>query len=162
MNFGLRLAAVFLTGMACTSAFANDVVTINVSGTMARAPCTLTSSKTFSASFGSILTDQINSASSIDIPITLNCPANSSLNISVKASGVYQGTPTIATTTKDNLVYTLRWKSDGTSADLQGVPLKLTNQSGNVNLSLTAKLIAITAQTPGSFSASSVISMEYL
>jgi len=111
------------------------------------------------ANFGSIRTDQINTASAVDIPVTLNCPANSSLNVSIKASGVYQSSTTYASTTKANLVYILTWKSDGTAANVTGTKRNLTNQSGAVNLGLTAKLYAITAQTEGSFTGSSVITL---
>ena len=162
MNLGLRLLVVFLMGMACTSTFANDVVTINVSGILTRAACTLTSNKVQSANFGSMQTDHISSASSIAIPINLSCPANSSLNVSVKASGLYQGSPNVATTTKANLVYTMTWNSDRTTASLDGTRRKLTNLSGNVDVGLTVKLASITAQTEGSFSGSSVVTIEYL
>ncbi|KAB0490520.1 fimbrial protein [Pseudomonas psychrophila] len=162
MNLRLSMAAALLTGLACTSSYADDTVTINVSGTLTRAPCSLTSSKTLTANFGSIRTDQINTASAVDIPVTLSCPANSSLNVSIKASGVYQGSTTYASTTKANLVYTLTWKSDGTAANVTGTKRNLTNQSGAVNLGLTAKLYAITAQTEGTFTGSSVITLEYL
>ena len=162
MNLRLSMAAALLTGLACTSSYADDTVTINVSGTLTRAPCSLTSSKTLTANFGSIRTDQINTASAVDIPVTLNCPANSSLNVSIKASGVYQSSTTYASTTKANLVYTLTWKSDGTAANVTGTKRNLTNQSGAVNLGLTAKLYAIAAQTEGTFTGSSVITLEYL
>ena len=162
MNLRLSMAAALLTGLACTSSYADDTVTINVSGTLTRAPCSLTSSKTLTANFGSIRTDQINTAGAVDIPVTLNCPANSSLNVSIKASGVYQSSTTYASTTKANLVYTLTWKSDGTAANVTGTKRNLTNQSGAVNLGLTAKLYAITAQTEGTFTGSSVITLEYL
>ena len=162
MNLRLSMAAALLTGLACTSSYADDTVTINVSGTLTRAPCSLTSSKTLTANFGSIRTDQINTASAVDIPVTLNCPPNSSLNVSIKASGVYQSSTTYASTTKANLVYTLTWKSDGTAANVTGTKRNLTNQSGAVNLGLTAKLYAITAQTEGTFTGSSVITLEYL
>ncbi len=82
------------------------------------------------ANFGSIRTDQISSASSVDIPVTLNCPANSALNVSIKASGVYSGSSTYATTSKTNLVYMLSWKSDNSVANVTGTKRNLTNQSG--------------------------------
>ena len=59
-------------------------------------------------------------------------------------------------------MYTLTWKSDGTAANVTGTKRNLTNQSGAVNLGLTAKLYAITAQTEGTFTGSSVITLEYL
>lgn len=163
MNLSLRFATILLTGMVCTSTFAGDVVTINVSGTLTQTPCILTSSKTLSANFGRILSDQINNVSPIDIPITLYCPANSSLNVSIKASGVYPiSPPTMATTTKANLIYMFTWKSNGTLAYVDGTQRKLTNLSGNVNLGLTARLAALSAQTEGIFTGTSVITLEYL
>lgn len=68
----------------------------------------------------------------------------------------------MATTTKANLVYMLTWKSDGASANVDGTVRRLTNQSGNVNLGLSARLASITAQTEGNFSGSSVVTIEYL
>ena len=162
MNMRLSLVAAFITGLACTSAYANDTVSINVSGTLTRGPCTLTSSKTLTANFGSMRTDQINSSNTVDIPVTLSCPANSSMNVSIMASGVYQNSNFYASTSKANLVYMLSWKSDGTAANVTGTKRTLTNQSGTVNLGLTARLYAFTAQTEGTFTGSSIITIEYL
>ena len=55
MRLHLLLAAALFAGLACTSANAvTDTVTINVSGTLTRPPCTMTSSKTLTANFGTL------------------------------------------------------------------------------------------------------------
>lgn len=163
MKLPLSWAAALFAGLACTSAFAvTDTVTINVSGTLTRPPCTLTSSKTLTANFGSLRYDQVDSAAMIDIPVTMTCPANSSMDVSIKASSVYQGTTTKAYAGKTGLAYSLTWNSTGTAADLTGVKRTLTKQSGTVDLSMKAKLLAVGALTEGAFSASAVISIEYL
>jgi len=163
MKLSASLAAALFAGLAYTPAYAvTDTVTINVSGTLTRPPCTLTSSKTLSANFGSLRYDQINSAPEIDIPVTLTCPNNSSMNVSIKSSIIYQNAPTKAYAGKPGLGYTLTWNSDATAADLTGVKRTLTNQSGTVDLGMKAKLITVGAVTEGAFSASAVISIEYL
>ena len=159
----MKLALSFATALACTPILAaTDTVTINVNGTLTRPPCTLTSSKTLSANFGSLPYDQIASAPLIDIPVTLSCPGNSSLNISIKAASTVSGSTTQASAGKTNLAYSLLWNSDNTAANLTGVKRSLTNQSGAVDLSLKAKLVALGALTEGAFSTTAVISIEYL
>ena len=163
MKLRVSLAAALIAGMACTSAnAATDTVTVNVSGTLTRPPCTLTSGKTLTVNFGTIRYDQIAAASMIDIPVTLNCPANTALSISVKASSVFQGSTTQAYAGKDNFAYFMSWNSDNSAVNVTGTKRNLTNLSGSVNLSMKAKLVALGATTEGSFSASSIISIEYL
>ena len=163
MKLPLSLAAAVFASLVCTSANAiTDTVTINVSGTLTRPPCTLTSSRTLTANFGSLRYDQVASAAMIDIPVTMTCPANSSMSVSIQASSVYQGSTTQAYAGKTNLAYSLLWNSDNSVANVTGVKRTLSNQSGTVDLSLKARLIALGALTEGAFSASSVISIEYL
>lgn len=163
MKFALSLAAVLFIAQAGTSAFAaTDTVTIYVTGTLTKPACTLTSSKSLNANFGSLPYDQIASAPLIDIPVTLSCPSNSSLNISIKAASAVSGSTTQASAGKNNLAYSLLWNSDNTAANITGVKRSLTNLSGAVNLSLKAKLIALGALTEGAFNTSAVISIEYL
>lgn len=163
MTLRLSLAAAIIAGMACTSAnAATDTVTVNVSGTLTRPPCTLTSSKTLTVNFGTMRYDQIAAASMVDIPVTMTCPANSALSISVKASNVFQGSTTQAYAGKDNLAYLMYWSSDNSAVNVTGVKRNLTNQSGTVDLSMKAKLTALGAVTEGTFNASTVISIEYL
>ena len=163
MKLCVSLAAALIAGMASTSAIAaTDTVTVNVSGTLTRPPCTLTSSKTLTVNFGTIRYDQIAAASMIDIPVTLNCPANSALSISVMASNVFQGSTTQAYAGKDNLAYLMYWSDDNSAVNVRGAKRNLTNQSGTVDLSMKAKLTALGAVSEGTFSASSVISIEYL
>ena len=163
MKLPLSLAAALMTAFACTPASAvTDSVTINVSGTLTRPPCTLTSSKTLTVNFGSIRYDQVAAAPMVDVPVTMTCPPNSSLSVSIKASNVFQGSTTQAYAGKDNLAYNLYWNSDNTAANVTGVKRNLTNQNGTVDLSMKAKLVALGALTEGAFSASTVISIEYL
>ena len=163
MRLNALLAAALIVGTACTSVnAATDTVTVNVSGTLTRPPCTLTSSKTLTVNFGTIRYDQIAAAPMVDIPVTLNCPANTALSISVKASNVFQGSTTQAYAGKDYLAYLMYWNSDNSAVNVTGTKRNLTNLSGSVNLSMKAKLVALGATTEGAFSASSVISIEYL
>ena len=163
MKLTLSLAAAAFATLACTSANAvTDTITINVSGTLTRPPCTLTSSRTLTANFGSLRYDQVADAALIDIPLTMTCPANSVLAVSILAARTIQGSTTQASTGKANLGYSLLWNSDSTAANITGVKRNLTNQSGTVDLSLKAKLIALGVLTEGAFSTSAVISIEYL
>ena len=101
-------------------------------------------------------------AALIDIPLTMTCPANSVLAVSILAARTIQGSTTQASTGKTNLAYSLLWNSDSTAANITGTKRNLTNQSGTVDLSMKAKLIALGALTEGAFSTSAVISIEYL
>lgn len=163
MKLSLTLAATLFAGLLSSTANAvTDTVTINLSGTLTRPPCNLTSSKTLTANFGSLRYDQVADAALIDIPLTMTCPANSVLAVSILAARTIQGSTTQASTGKTNLAYSLLWNSDSTAANVTGVKRNLTNQSGTVDLSMKAKLIAQGALTEGAFSTSAVISIEYL
>ncbi|OZY57931.1 fimbrial protein [Pseudomonas lundensis] len=163
MRLNALLAAALIVGTACTSVnAATDTVTVNVSGTLTRPPCTLTSSKTLTVNFGTMRADQITAAPMVDIPVTLTCPANSALSISVKASSVFQGSTTQASAGKANLAYLMYWKGNNSAVNVTGEKRSLTNQSGTVDLSMKAKLTALGTVSEGAFSASSVISIEYL
>ena len=163
MKLALLLSVVLFTPLVSkTTLAATDTVTIYLNGTLTRPPCTLTSSKTLSANFGSLPYDQIASAPLIDIPVTLSCPSNSSLNISIKAASAVSGSTTQASAGKTNLAYSLLWNSDNSAANITGVKRPLTNQSGAVDLSLKAKLVALGALTEGAFSTTAVINIEYL
>ncbi|WP_339496273.1 fimbrial protein [Pseudomonas sp. RA_105y_Pfl2_P56] len=155
--------AIFLSVIICPSAFAiTDTVTINVSGTLTRSSCKMTSSKALSVDFGSLRYDQVASGPIIPVPITLTCPANSSLSISVKASNAISGSTTQAATDKENLAYSLTWNRDGSPVDITGSKKTLTKQDGTVDLGMKAKLVAIGTLSEGTFSASTVVNIEYL
>lgn len=163
MKLRLSLAAAMLGSLACTSTHAaTDTVTVNFSGTLTRPPCTMTSSKALTVNFGTMRADQTAAAPMVNIPVTLSCPANSALSISVKASNVFQGSTIQAYAGKDNLAYLMYWNSDNSTVNVTGVKRNLTNLSGTVDLGMKAKLTALGPLTEGSFSASSVISIEYL
>jgi len=163
MKLSGSLAAMLFSSVICTTASAvTDVVNITVNGTLTRPPCTLTSGKALSANFGSLRYDQVAAAATIDIPVTMNCPANSVLAVSILAARQISGSSTQASTGKENLAYSLLWKSDSSPANLTGVKRNLTNQNGSVDLSLKAKLIALGALTEGEFSTTAVVSIEYL
>jgi len=163
MKLSLTLAATLFAGLLSSTANAvTDTVTINLSGTLTRPPCNLTSSKTLTANFGSLRYDQVADAALIDIPLTMTCPANSVLAVSILAARTIQGSTTQASTGKTNLAYSLLWNSDSTAANITGTKRYLPNQSGTVDLSMKAKLIALGAWTEGACSTSAVISIEYL
>ncbi|MCU1729178.1 spore coat protein U domain-containing protein [Pseudomonas sp. 7P_10.2_Bac1] len=163
MTLRLSLAAALMAGLACTSANAiTDTVTINVSGTLTRPPCTMSSSKTLTANFGTLRYDQIDAAEMIDLPVTLTCPPNSSLSVSLKASALVTGSTTRAFAGRDYLAYSMYLKSDNSLLDLSGTKRSLTNQSGTVDLSMKIKLLAWGPVTEGTFSSSAVLSIEYL
>lgn len=163
MKLHLSLAAALFTGLACTSANAvTDTVTINLSGTLTRPPCTMTSSKTLAANFGSLRYDQIAEANMIDLPVSLTCPANSSLSVSIKASQLVSGSTTQGRAGKDYLGYFMYLKSDNSLLDLSGIKRTLSNQSGTVDLSMKIKLTTFGAVSEGAFSSSAVLSIEYL
>ena len=163
MKLSVTLAATLFAGLLSSTANAvTDTVTINLSGTLTRPPCNLTSSKTLTANFGSLRYDQVADAALIDIPLTMTCPANSVLAVSILAARTIQGSTTQASTGRTNLAYSLLWNSDSTAANITGTKRNLTNQSGTVDLSMKAKLIALGALTEGAFSTSAVISIEYL
>ena len=68
MKLSLTLAATLFAGLLSSTANAvTDTVTINLSGTLTRPPCNLTSSKTLTANFGSLRYDQVADAALIDI-----------------------------------------------------------------------------------------------
>jgi len=163
MKLPVSLAAALFTGFACTAAHAvTDAVTINVSGTLTRPPCTLTSSKTLTANFGNVRYDQIASAPMIDIPVTLTCPPNSSLSVSIQARQLVSGSTTQGWAGRDYLGYYLYLNSDNSVLNLSGVKRTLNNQSGAVDLSMKMKLNAFGAVSEGAFSSSAVMSIEYL
>lgn len=163
MKLTIALAAALFAGLACTSANAvTDAVTINVSGTLTRPPCTMTSSKTLTANFGTLRYDQIAEADMIDLPVTLTCPANSSLSVSLKASSLVSGSTTQGWAGKNYLGYSMYLKSNNTLLDLSGTKRSLTNQSGTVDLSMQIKLVTFGAVNEGAFSTSAVLSIEYL
>ncbi|WP_019408923.1 fimbrial protein [Pseudomonas psychrophila] len=163
MKLSVSLAAALMAGLACTAANAGtDTITVNVSGTLTRPPCTLTSSKALTANFGTMRADQVSTGPLINIPVTLSCPANSALSISVKASSVIQGSNIQAYAGKANLAYLMYWSSNNTLIDVTGAKRTLTNLSGTVDLSMKTKLMTLGTVTEGAFSASSVISIEYL
>ena len=163
MKLALSLSVVLFTPLVSTTTFAvTDTVSIYVNGTLTKPPCTLTSSKTLSANFGSLPYNQIDTAPLIDIPVTMSCPSNSSLNISIRAASAVSGSTTLASAGKTNLAYSLLWNSDNTAANITGVKRSLTNQSGAVDLSLKARLVTLGPLTEGAFSTTAVISIEYL
>lgn len=163
MKAAFSLTAAMLTSLSSQTVYAvTDTVTINVSGTLTRPPCTVTSSKTLNVNFGSLRYDQIASAPVVAVPVTLTCPNNSSLSVAVKSSGAVSGSTTQASTDKENLAYTLTLNSDNSAVDITGAKRTLTKQSGTVDLSMKAKLVATGTLSEGAFKASTMISIEYL
>lgn len=157
-----QLIALALLGLLAsgTTFAASDSSTLTVKGTLIRPPCTLTSNKVLTADFGSLRYDQVDTAAQIDVPVTLTCPANSVLNISVTASSALSDT--VASAGRANLGYSLLWKSDSSLINIKGTKRNLTNLNGAVDLSMKAKLVAQGALSEGDFSASAVINIDYL
>lgn len=152
-----------LLALALLSATAQaaDTVNITVRGTLTRPPCVLSTSTTLTAEFGDVRTDQVATTATQPIPVQLICPAGSSMNVSFSANnGTY--TATVAKTTVDNLGVSLLWAADDSLANLNGTTKRYTNLSGNVDISLKAQLIARGALTPGAFSSSMVMTVNYL
>ena len=143
-----------------TAAQAADTVNITVSGTLTRPPCVLTSGASLTAAFGNVRTDQVATTDTVAVPVKMTCPAGSSLNVSFTSSkGTH--TDTVAKTTADNLGVSLLW-ADNTVANLKGTAKAYSNLSGNVDISLKAKLIAQGTLTPGAFTSSIVMTINYL
>lgn len=152
------LLALVLLG---ASAHAADTVNITVRGTLTRPPCALSTSTTLVAEFGDVRTDQVATTAPQPIPVRMTCPAGSALNVSFSAnSGTH--TATVAKTSMENLGVSLIWASDSTAANLTGTARSYSNLSGNVDISLNAQLVARGALTPGVFSSSMVMTIDYL
>lgn len=151
------LLALVLLG---TAAQAADTVNITLSGTLTRPPCVLTSGTSLMAAFGNVRTDQVATTDTVAVPVKMTCPAGSSLNVSF-ASSKGTHTDTVAKTTADNLGVSLLW-ADNTVANLKGTAKAYSNLSGNVDISLKAKLIAQGTLTPGAFTSSIVMTINYL
>ncbi|WP_407312665.1 fimbrial protein [Pseudomonas sp. nanlin1] len=138
---------------------AADMVTINVRGTLVRPPCQLSSATTLTADFGNVRTDQVEQTATKNLPVTLNCPAGSGLNVSFSSSnGTY--TSTVAKTTANNLGVSLLW-ADNSPANLQGSSKTYNNQSGTVDISLKAQLVKRGDLAPGQFSSAIVMTINY-
>lgn len=146
--------------MSASANAATESVTINVSGTLTRPPCTLTSARTLTANFGSIEYDKVAAAPAIDLPLALTCPANSSFTIAITASSAL--TDTIASAGRANLGYQLLRKDNNSAINVRGVARTVSNVSGAVDLGMSARLVAQGALTEGAFSASAVVNIVYL
>lgn len=150
-----------LVAVNATSVLAADTVNISVSGTMTRPPCTVTSASALTVNFGSVRTDQIDSASTVLVPVKMTCPAGSSLNMSFTSTN---GTisATVAKTTAANLGVSLLYVSDSSAANLAGVKKAFTGLNGSVDLSLNAKLVSSGTVAVGSYTSAMVLTIEYL
>ena len=155
------LLTLLLASMIDTALAASDTVNISVRGTLTRPPCVLASSSTLTVDFGDVRTDQVASAAPIAVPVTLTCPAGSSLSVGLSSSN-NTFTDTVARTTANNLGVSLTWTSNSTAANLANVKRALTGQSGTVDLSLSARLVQRGELTPGSFTSTLVMNIEYL
>ncbi len=143
-----------------TTATAASTVNITVSGTLTRPPCVLSTGTTLTAEFGNVRTDQVASTGTVAVPVRMTCPAGSSLNVSF-ASSKGTHTATVAKTSVNNLGVSLLW-ADDTAANLTGTTKAYSNLSGNVDISLKAKLIERGTLTPGAFTSSMVMTINYL
>ena len=151
------LLALILLG---TAAQAADTVNITVSGRLTLPPCVLSTGTTLTAAFGDVRTDQVATTDTIALPVRMTCPAGSSLNVSLTSNNGTH-TATVAKTTADNLGVSLLW-ADNTAANLNGTAKAYSNLSGNVDISLKARLIALGALKPVPFTSSMVMTITYL
>nr|WP_314877794.1 spore coat protein U domain-containing protein [uncultured Pseudomonas sp.] len=135
-------------------------MTINVSGTLTRPPCTLTSARTLTANFGSIEYDKVAAAPAIDLPLLLTCPPNSSFTIAITASSALSDT--LASAGRANLGYQLTRKDNSSAVNIRGIARTVSNANGVVDLGMTAKLVANGVLSEGAFSASAVVNITYL
>ncbi|OEC33762.1 minor fimbrial subunit [Pseudomonas cuatrocienegasensis] len=143
-----------------TTATAASTVNITVSGTLTRPPCVLSTGTTLTAEFGNVRTDQVASTGTVAVPVRMTCPAGSSLNVSFTSSrGTH--TTTVAKTSVSNLGVSLLW-ADDTAANLTGTAKAYSNLSGNVDISLKAKLVERGALAPSAFTSSMVMTINYL
>lgn len=143
-----------------SAAHAADTVNITVSGTLTRPPCVLTTGTALTAEFGNVRTDQVASTGTVAVPVRMTCPAGSSMNISFASSkGTHSAT--VAKTSVNNLGVSLLW-ADDTAANLSGTTKAYSNLSGNVDISLKAKLIELGTLTPSAFTSSMVMTINYL
>lgn len=156
-------AWLFAPALALLSAAAHavDMVNINVSGTLIRPPCTLTTGTRLSAEFGDVRTDQVKTAETVAVPVRMTCAAGSSLRVSFSSTNGTH-TTTVAKTTADNLGVSLLWAADNTPANLSGTTKTYSNLSGSVDISLKAKLVELGTLSPGAFSSSMVMTINYL
>lgn len=153
LALGLVCAAVSAT------VYAADTVTINLSGTLVRPPCQLTSATILSADFGDVRIDEVLQTAVQNLPVMLVCPAGSVLSVSLLSSnGTY--TSTVAKTTANNLGVSLL-RADNSAVDLQGGVETYSNLSGEVDLSLKAQLVKRGDLLPGRFNSSIVMTINY-
>ncbi|NWD68958.1 fimbrial protein [Pseudomonas gingeri] len=152
--------SLLLLALLSATADAADTVNITVSGTLTRPPCVLSTGTTLTAAFGDVRTDQVTTAATVAVPIRMVCPAGSSLNVSLTANNGTQ-TATVAKTTAANLGVSLLW-ADDTAANLTGTTKAYRDLSGDIDISLKAKLIALGTLTPGAFTSSMVMTITYL
>ncbi|MBK5395580.1 fimbrial protein [Pseudomonas sp. NPDC087342] len=151
-----------LLALALLSATAQaaDTVNITVRGTLTRPPCVMSTNTNLIAEFGDVRIDQVATTGTALVPVVLVCPAGSSLNVSFTSNNGTH-TATVAKTTADNLGVSLLW-DDNSAANFNGSTKAYNNLSGNVDISLRAQLVARGALTPGAFTSSMVMTINYL
>jgi len=155
----MRRLLPFLALLSAT-AHADDTVNITVIGNLTRPPCVLSTGTTLTAAFGDVRIDQVATAGTIDLPVRMKCPPGSSLYVEFSANNGTQ-TSTVAKTTAENLGVSLLW-GDGSEANLAGKAKPYMNLGTDVDLSLKAKLVAFGTLTPGAFTSSMVMTINYL
>ena len=139
---------------------ADDYVNITIVGNLTRPPCVMSTSTTLTAAFGDVQTDQVATTGTVNVPVRLKCSPGSSLYVKFSANNGTQ-TPTVAKTTAANLGVSLLW-ADGSEANLEGKGKPFMNLGADVDLSLKAKLVPFGTLTPGAFTSSMVMTINYL
>lgn len=161
LSYLLILAITSMPALAESDA---DTIELTVTGTLTKPTCTLNSSKTLIAAFGSMRSDEIEKSDFVNVPITLDCPQNSSVNVSVTSSNIHPGSHIFGKTSTEGLFYMMIWSSDNTVIDITGTEVVKTGLSGTVDMSIKVKLTSIGTSLPaeGDFTASAIINFEYI
>lgn len=148
---------------------AADTVAINVTGTLTKPPCTYSNNKTINVSMGSVTYDKYETASG-NIPLILQCPSGSSVTIKVSPGNgtlLASGSTTTAVTSYANLGVELWWSGNQARVNGQQQRVSLTGNrtlsglSGQVDLSMTAKLVKLAQLGVSDFSASFTVELNY-
>lgn len=149
--------------------YAKDTVNISVTGNLIKPPCTYSASKTLNVSMGSVTYDKYDTATG-RIPLVLTCPPGSAVQVTVRpgtGTSLASGSTTTAVTSYRNLGIELWWSGAQALAGGQAQRVSLTGNksftdlSGQVDLSITPKLIKLADLGVSAFSASFTIELSY-
>jgi minor fimbrial subunit len=164
----LRVVIIYIL-TAFHTLYAKDTVNISVTGSLKKPPCTYSASKSISVSMGDVTYDKYDTVSG-NIPLILQCPSGSAVTVTVRPGGgtsLANGSTTTAVTSYRNLGVELWWSGTQALVNGQSQRVSLTSNrtlsglSGQVNLSMTAKLVKLAELGVSSFSASFTVELDY-